>query len=91
MVIKTATKERFTTMKKNKTHLTITQRNMVVINTANLVKGTGLENTGTVYMVEGTAENTKDMVMEKDKSTMMDKNRVHEVLQGGKQKHLMLI
>ena len=91
MVIKTATKERFTTTEKNKTHLTFTQRNMVVINTANLVEGTGLENTGTVNMVEGTAENTKDMVMEKDKSTMMDKNRVHELLQGGKQKHLMLI
>ena len=91
MVIKTATKERFTTMKKNKTHLTITQKIMVVTNTANLVEDTGLENTGTVNMVEGTAENTKDMVMEKDKSTMMDKNRVHELLQGGKQKHLMLI
>ena len=37
MVIKTATEESLTTMRKNKTHLVITQRNMVVINTANSV------------------------------------------------------
>ena len=98
MVIKTATKEGFTTMRKNKTHLPITQRNMVVINTVNMAEGTDLASMDTVNMVEVTvyntahsAENTKDMVMEKAKSTMMDKNRIHKPLQGGNKKHLMLI
>ena len=112
MVIETATKEEFTTMRKNKMHLTIIQRNMVVINTVNSVEDTGLENTGTINMAEGTdlanmdtvnmvedtihnmarsAENTKDKVMEKAKSSMTDKNTIHKLLQGGKQKHLVQI
>ena len=109
MVIKTATIERFTTMRKNKTHLPIIQRNMVVINTVNSVEGTGLENIDTVNMAEGTdlanmdtvnmvedtihnmarsAENSKDTVMEKAKFTMTDKNTIHKLLQGGKERHL---
>ena len=99
-------------MKKNKTHLTITQRNIVVIDTENSVEGTRLENTDTVNMAEGTdlasmdtlnmvggtvhnmarsGENTKDMVMEKAKSTMTEKNTIYKLMQGGGQEHLMLI
>ena len=63
-----------------------------------MAEGTDLVSMDTVNMVEGTvhnmacsAENIKDMVMEKEKSTMIDKNRIDKLLQGDKQKHLMLI
>ena len=51
MVIKTATKERLTTMRKNKTHLAITQRNMVVTNTVYTVEDLDLVSTDTADMV----------------------------------------
>ena len=52
MVTRKVTIEDFTTMRKTKTCLPITQRIMVIFNTVNTV--TDLAITGTEYMVEGT-------------------------------------
>ena len=54
MVITKAAIERFITMRKNKTHLAITRRNMVATNMVNTVEDLDLVSTDTADMVNVT-------------------------------------